>query len=86
MKQCWSINELDALQADVDALKRLQAETATELDAFQNRMTSLTTAPEPLPLSLAVAGLVAADLFQLAKRRGWSCNQVRHTPTPKTTA
>jgi hypothetical protein len=26
--------ELDALQADVDALKRLQAETAVELDVF----------------------------------------------------
>jgi hypothetical protein len=58
-------------------MNRLQAETAAnntgqaaaELDAFQNRMTSLTTAPEPSPLSLAVAGLVAAALFQLAKRR-----------------
>lgn len=26
--------ELDALQAEVDVLKRLQAETATELDAL----------------------------------------------------
>jgi hypothetical protein len=29
-----SPSELDALQADVDALKRLQAETAAELDAL----------------------------------------------------
>ena len=29
-----SIAELDSLQAEVDALKRLQAETATELDAL----------------------------------------------------
>jgi type I restriction enzyme S subunit len=28
------VAELDALQAEVDALKRLQAETATELDAL----------------------------------------------------
>ena len=28
------IRELDALQAEVDALKRLQAETAAELDAL----------------------------------------------------
>ena len=28
------VAELDALQAKVDALKRLQAETATELDAL----------------------------------------------------
>jgi hypothetical protein len=28
------MTELDALQTDVDALKRLQAETAAELDAF----------------------------------------------------
>jgi len=34
MKQCWSINELDALQADVDALKRLQAKLTAELDAM----------------------------------------------------
>ncbi len=29
-----SSTELDALQAEVDALKRLQAETAAELDAL----------------------------------------------------
>jgi type I restriction enzyme S subunit len=28
------VSELDALQAEVDALKRLQAETAAELDAL----------------------------------------------------
>ena len=28
------VAELDALQTEVDALKRLQAETATELDAL----------------------------------------------------
>jgi type I restriction enzyme S subunit len=28
------VSELDALQAEVDALKRLQAETAQELDAL----------------------------------------------------
>ena len=28
------VTELDALQAEVDALKRLQAETAAELDAL----------------------------------------------------
>ena len=28
------VAELDALQAEVDALKRLQTETATELDAL----------------------------------------------------
>jgi len=28
------VGELDALQAEVDALKRLQAETAAELDAL----------------------------------------------------
>jgi len=28
------VAELDALQAEVDVLKRLQAETATELDAL----------------------------------------------------
>ena len=28
------VAELDTLQAEVDALKRLQAETATELDAL----------------------------------------------------
>jgi type I restriction enzyme, S subunit len=30
----WIVVELDALQAEVDALKRLQAETAAELDAL----------------------------------------------------
>ena len=34
MKQCWNMNELNGLQAEVDALKSLQAETATELDAL----------------------------------------------------
>jgi type I restriction enzyme S subunit len=33
-KQRWIVSELDALQAEVDALKRLQAETAQELDAL----------------------------------------------------
>ena len=28
------MSEMDVLQAEVDALKRLQAETATELDAL----------------------------------------------------
>jgi type I restriction enzyme S subunit len=32
--QCRIVAELDALQAEVDALKRLQAETAAELDAL----------------------------------------------------
>jgi hypothetical protein len=32
--QRWIVAELDALQAEVDALKRLQAETAAELDAL----------------------------------------------------
>ena len=31
---CRIVAELDALQAEVDALKRLQAETAAELDAL----------------------------------------------------
>jgi type I restriction enzyme S subunit len=30
----WMVSELDAMQAEVDALKRLQAETAAELDAL----------------------------------------------------
>jgi type I restriction enzyme S subunit len=30
----WIVAELDALQAEVDALKRLQAGTAAELDAL----------------------------------------------------
>jgi hypothetical protein len=47
--------------------------------SFQNRMTSLTNVPEPSPVALAVAGLVAAALFQLAKRRSWSGKQVGHT-------
>jgi len=33
-KQRRIVAELDALQAEVDALKRLQAETAAELDAL----------------------------------------------------
>ena len=33
-KQRRIVSELDRLQAQVDALKKLQAETATELDAF----------------------------------------------------
>ena len=32
--KCRILGELDALQAEVDALKRLQAETAAELDAL----------------------------------------------------
>jgi type I restriction enzyme S subunit len=32
--QCRIVAELDTLQAEVDALKRLQAETAAELDAL----------------------------------------------------
>jgi hypothetical protein len=32
--QRQNVAELDALQAEVDALKRLQAETAAELDAL----------------------------------------------------
>jgi len=32
--QCQIVAELDALQAEVDALKRLQAETSAELDAL----------------------------------------------------
>ena len=31
---CRILSELDALQAEVDALKRLQAETTAELDAL----------------------------------------------------
>jgi len=31
---CRILTELDVLQAEVDALKRLQAETAAELDAL----------------------------------------------------
>ena len=34
LEQRRIVAELDALQAEVDALKRLQAETATELDAL----------------------------------------------------
>lgn len=34
LEQCRIVAELDALQAEVDALKRLQAETSTELDAL----------------------------------------------------
>ncbi|HEY4257135.1 MAG TPA: restriction endonuclease subunit S [Candidatus Udaeobacter sp.] len=33
-EQCRIVTELDALQAEVDALKRLQAETAAQLDAL----------------------------------------------------
>lgn len=33
-KQRRIVSELDALQAEVDALKRLQAETAAQLDAL----------------------------------------------------
>lgn len=33
-KQRWLVAELDVLQAEVDALKRLQAESAAELDAL----------------------------------------------------
>ena len=32
--QLWTVAELDALQTEMDALKRLQAETAAELDAL----------------------------------------------------
>ena len=34
MTEIRRLSELDALQAEVDALKRLQAETAVELDAL----------------------------------------------------
>jgi type I restriction enzyme S subunit len=34
LNQHWIVSELDALQVEVDALKRLQAETAAELDAL----------------------------------------------------
>ena len=34
MPQCRIVTGLDALQAEVDTLKRLQAETAAELDAL----------------------------------------------------
>jgi type I restriction enzyme, S subunit len=34
LEQCRLVAELDALQAEVDALKRLQAETGAELDAL----------------------------------------------------
>ena len=34
MPQCRIVTGLDALQAEVDALKRLQSETAAELDAL----------------------------------------------------
>jgi type I restriction enzyme S subunit len=33
-EQCRIVAELDALQAQVDTLKRLQAETSAELDAL----------------------------------------------------
>ena len=35
--QRWTLAELDALQAKVEALKRLQAETVTKCDAAQPR-------------------------------------------------
>ena len=33
-EQCRIVSELDALQAEVDALERLQAETAAELNGL----------------------------------------------------
>ena len=36
-EQRWIVAELDALQAEADVLKRLQAETAAELDALLDR-------------------------------------------------
>lgn len=33
-EQHWIVSELDALKAEVDALKRLQSETAAELAAL----------------------------------------------------
>jgi type I restriction enzyme S subunit len=42
MNQPRIVAKLDALQAEVDALKRLQAETAAELDAL---LPAILTAP-----------------------------------------
>ena len=39
--QLWIVAELDALQAEVDALKRLQTGSAAELDALQAEVDAL---------------------------------------------
>jgi len=49
--------------------------------SFQNRMTSLTNVPEPSPVVLVVAGLVAPAFSQRAERLNSSGKRVKQTTT-----